>query len=494
MEHAVWDVVVVGGGNAALCAAVAARGSGARTLLLERAPEAERGGNSRFTDGAIRFAFSSREEMEEVVGPLVGPGEEGVELGSYTPEAFLHDLQEVSGGRADPRLSRLLAERSLSTIHWMKGEGVAFELLFDQQAFLEGGRYRFWGGLVVRTVGKGRGLVDRLYRRAEELGVHVRYGSRATELLRGVDGGVTGVQVEGETGPERIRARAVVLASGGFEASPELRARHLGEEWEGALVRGTRFNTGDGLEMALAGGAQPAGQWSGCHAVATDAGSPPFGDPTLSGDIFKKHSYPLGLVVNQEGKRFVDEGADFRNYTYAKYGREVMRQPGGIAFQLFDSRVRDLLRKEYSESRASRVEAGDLASLALGLGIDPTALEETVSAYNAGVREGVFNPAVLDGKGTDGVEPPKSNWALPLDRPPYLGFPVRCGITFTFGGVRVDAWARVLDEAGDPIPGLLAAGEMVGGLFWDNYPGGAGLMSGAVFGRIAGEAAAGVGG
>lgn len=486
-----WDVVVAGGGNAALCAAVAAAEGGARTLLVERAPEEERGGNSRFTDGAIRFAYSGADDVTQVVGRLRGAGGEPVDVGSYDADSYFADLIEVSGGRANETLCVTLAERSLPTLLWMKEQGVRFELLFDQQAFRVDGEFRFWGGLIVRTVGKGRGLVDSLYVRAQERGVEVMYGVSASGLETGPDGAVRRLVVKDAAGEERrLATRAIVLACGGFEADEVLRAQHLGEEWRDALVRGTRFNTGDGLRIALEAGAKKAGQWSGSHAVATDAGSPPFGDPTLPGDIFKKHSYPLGLIINREGRRFVDEGADFRNYTYARYGREVLRQPGGIAYQIFDARVHNLLRKEYGEARATREEAGDIRSLAGKLGLDPDALERTVDEYNRGVRDGDFNPAVLDGKGTEGVDPPKTNWALPLDTPPFLGFPVRCGITFTFGGVSVDATARVLGENGEPIPGLFAAGEMVGGLFYDNYPGGSGLMSGSVFGRIAGTEAA----
>jgi tricarballylate dehydrogenase len=206
--------------------------------------------------------------------------------------------------------------------------------------------------------------------------------------------------------------------------------------------------------------------------------------------MFQKHSYPLGLVVNLRGERFVDEGADFRNYTYAKYGREILRQPQRLAFQLFDQKVVPILREEYRIREVTKAEAGTIEELAKKLEIDPQGLVRTVDAYNTGVEPGEFNPAVLDGKGTRGIVPPKSNWALPLDTPPYVGYAVTCGITFTFGGLRVSPRAEVLDTDDRPIPGLHAAGELVGGLFYENYPGGTGLMAGAVFGRLAGEQAA----
>jgi tricarballylate dehydrogenase len=238
--------------------------------------------------------------------------------------------------------------------------------------------------------------------------------------------------------------------------------------------------------MALEAGAAPYGDWAGCHAVAWDLNAPPTGNRRI-GDLYQKHSYPLGIIVNADGERFVDEGADFRNYTYAKYGREILRQPHRAAFQLFDAKVTHLLRDEYRIREATHATSETIDGLAEAMGIDRAGLVRTVGAYNAAVQPGEFDPARLDGKRTEGIEPPKSNWALPLDAPPYTGYAVTCGITFTFGGLRVDRWARVLDTSGRPIPGLYAAGELLGGLFYDNYAGGSGLMAGSVFGRIAGE-------
>jgi tricarballylate dehydrogenase len=281
----------------------------------------------------------------------------------------------------------------------------------------------------------------------------------------------------------------VVLACGGFEANSEMRARYLGPGWELAKVRGTRSNTGDGIRMALDIGAQPFGHWSGCHSVAWDLNAPPFGDRNVA-DLFQKHSYPFGIIVNVHGERFVDEGADFRNYTYAKYGCEILRQPGRAAFQIFDDKVRHLLRDEYFIPQASVVKANTVESLAEGLGVDRQRLTTTVRQFNRATQPGAFDPTALDGKRTEGIHPPKSNWAMPLDKPPFLGYAVTCGITFTFGGLKIDRRGRVLDGRDAPITGLYAAGELVGGLFYHNYPGGAGLMAGAVFGKIAGNSAA----
>jgi len=287
-----------------------------------------------------------------------------------------------------------------------------------------------------------------------------------------------------------LRARAVVLACGGFESNPEWRTRYLGPGWDLAKVRGARFNTGEGIRMALDIGAAPYGNWSGCHAVGWDRNAPEFGDLAV-GDGFQKHSYPLGVMLNARGERFVDEGADFRNYTYAKYGRAILAQPGQFAWQVFDARVTPLLRDEYRIRQATRVRAGSLEDLAAALeDVDAARALATLTAFNAAVMSDVpFDPNVKDGRGTVGLAVPKSNWANPIDAPPFEAFAVTCGVTFTFGGLKIDAAARVIDADGAAIPGLYAAGELVGGLFYNNYPGGSGLMAGAVFGKIAGASA-----
>jgi tricarballylate dehydrogenase len=281
-----------------------------------------------------------------------------------------------------------------------------------------------------------------------------------------------------------------VLAAGGFESNAEWRAKYLGRNWDLAKVRGTRFNTGAGIRMALDIGAMPYGHWSGSHAVAWDLNAPEFGDLKV-GDGFQKHSYPLGLMVNARGERFVDEGADFRNYTYAKYGSVIMDQPEMFCWQIFDANVADLLRDEYRIREVTKASAHSLEELVTKLeGVNPQRALETLQAYNAAVQTDVpFNPAVLDGRGTVGLAINKSNWANLLDAPPYEAYAVTCGVTFTFGGLKVTTECEVEDTAGTPIPGLFAAGELVGGLFYHNYPGGTGLTSGAVFGRIAGTTA-----
>jgi tricarballylate dehydrogenase len=338
----------------------------------------------------------------------------------------------------------------------------------------------------VEAWGGGPGLVDSLTTIAERIGVVIRYQSRATRLLAKA-GNVCGVEV----GDASIAADAVVLACGGFESNPAWRTRYLGPGWDLAPVRGTRFNTGDGIKMATEIGAATRGHWSGCHAVSWDRNAPEFGDLEV-GDNFQKHSYPLGIMVNANGERFVDEGADFRNYTYARYGHEILKQPGQFAYQIFDKKVSHLLRDEYRIKQVTRVQAETLSELAQRMeGVDTENFVSCVSAYNAACNgDTLFDPSVKDGLCTQGLAVPKSNWANPIDTPPFEAYGVTCGITFTFGGLHVDSNARVIDEAGSPIPGLYAAGEIVGGLFYFNYPGGTGLTSGSVFGRVAGSNAA----
>jgi tricarballylate dehydrogenase len=302
---------------------------------------------------------------------------------------------------------------------------------------------------------------------------------------------VQGVRVRRNGKTIEVHAKSVVLAAGGFQANPEWRARYLGPGWELAKVRGTRFNTGDVIRMALDAGAAPAGNWSGCHAVAWERNAPEFGDLAV-GDQFQKHSYPWGVYLNALGRRFVDEGADFRNYTYAKYGRVILSQPGQFAWQVFDAKVKAQLRDEYRIRQVTKRVANTLEELVKQLDdVDADAALAELKAYNAAVRTDIpFNPNVKDGRGTKGLAIPKSNWANTLDTPPYEAYAVTCGITFTFGGLRINTNAQVLDTDGQPIPGLYAAGELVGGIFYFNYPGGTGLTNGAVFGRIAGASAA----
>ncbi|MDE2968124.1 MAG: FAD-dependent tricarballylate dehydrogenase TcuA [Chloroflexota bacterium] len=485
-------VIVVGAGNAALCAALSAREHGAEVTVLEKAPEGERGGNTYFTGGGFRFPYDGMQDILRVIPDLSEAEIDRVDVGSYSASDFHSDLARVTDGLIDDGMASTLVREAAPTIEWLHNQGVKFTLMTGRQANEVDGKLVFYGGLTVEAVGAGKGLSDQEFEAGQRVGVNVRYDSKVVNLLR--DGRrITGVELWTEDAVERIEADAVVLAAGGFEANIEMRTRYLGPGWDMAKVRGSRFNTGDAIQAAIDAGAQPFGNWSGAHAVAWDLNAPPTGNRIVA-DLYQKHSYPYGLIVNLDGKRFVDEGADIRNYTYAKYGRAILAQPERAAFQLFDQRTAHLLRDEYHVRQVTMAQANTIEDLADSLGVDPEGLQQTVDEYNRSCPEhGIddFNPSTLDGVGTRGIAPPKSNWALPFDSPPYLGYAVTCGITFTFGGLKIDPRSgQVLDTEDRPMTGLYAAGELVGGLFYNNYAGGSGLMAGSVFGRIAGRSAA----
>lgn len=483
------DVVVVGAGNAAFCAALSAAERGVKVLMLERAPEAEAGGNSRFTAGAFRCVYDGVDDLRALMPDLTDAEVANSDFGTYTEAKFFDDMGRVTEYRTDPELCEILVTRSKATMRWMQQKGVRFQPIWGRQAYKIDGKFKFWGGLTVEAWGGGPGLVETLTRIARREGIAVAYGARALSLIAD-DDGVRGVRVKHQGRTTEVRARSVVLAAGGFQANAEMRTRYLGPGWELAKIRGTRFNTGDGIRMALDIGAMPTGNWSGAHAVGWDRNAPQFGDLAV-GDNFQKHSYPWGIMINARGERFVDEGADFRNYTYAKYGRVILMQPGQFAWQVFDGKIVPMLRDEYRIKRVTKVRADTLEELVGKLeDVDAARALETIKAYNAAVMTEVkFDPNVKDGRGTRGLAVPKSNWANTIDQPPFEAYAVTCGLTFTFGGLKIDPTARVIDTDGLPIPGLYAAGELVGDIFFFNYPGGTGLMNGAVFGRIAGISA-----
>ena len=484
-----YEVIVIGAGNAALAAAASARENGAeRVLVLEKAPEDLRGGNTHYSGGLFRFAFDEPEHLR----PLIPGADRQIpgffqSVSPYPAAMFRADLHRVTEGRTDPTVSEILIENSRDTVGWLVSQGIEMEAAVSLSAIRHGDKVRWSPGAVVRARGEGVGLSKMWFGIMERLEVTVRYDAAATALLRDGRGAVTGVRMMGPDGIEEINARAVVLGCGGFEANARWRARYLGAPWDLAKVRGTRYNTGDGLAMAFAAGALPHGQYTGRHSTPIDADAPPYGDRKLT-DKTNRLSYPFGIMINRSGRRFTDEGEDFQFYTYAKMGGVILDQPGGVAWQIFDGRTEHLLEGRYKTG--TPLTAPTLDGLIEQLPVDREAARETMAAFNRTAREDRFDPTELDGLATDGLHPPKSNWALPLDTPPFAAYPATGGITFTFGGLLIDREARVIDVQWRPIPGLYTCGEMVGGLFYHNYPGGSGLMSGAVFGRIAGAGAA----
>jgi len=450
------DVLVLGSGLAGMSAAFSARESGARVIVIDKAAETSRAGNTRFSGGALRCP--TREN---------------------TVEALVEELARVTGGRADKALGRTLYATAAQDVEWLRGLGAPIGLPSVERPDLRGGRMSY------HVQGNGYGLVEAIYPQLQRRGIEVRFDTKGTDLLVDREGRVIGARARTRQGFTDMMAGSVVLATGGFQANTAMRVQYLGRDAASLVVRGSRHNTGDGLVMAMAIGAQSAGDWGGFHSAVLDARS-----PSVEAGETNVNSYPYTIMVNMLGERFVDEGEDFFDTTYVKYGKAILNQPGRIAYCLFDAKLaeRDLVYCLHREFEP--IEAGSLERLAESLHIQPGKLVETVERFNAAVQPGDFDPEVRDGKRTRGLVPDKSNWAVPLDTPPFFVYPVTGGITFTLGGVRVDSRARVLDTEDRSMPGLYAAGEILGGLFYDNYPGGASLIRSLVFGRIAGREAA----
>ncbi|MGJ9403543.1 FAD-dependent tricarballylate dehydrogenase TcuA [Arthrobacter sp. KK5.5] len=483
------DVIVVGGGNAGFSAAHAAAERGRSVVLLEKGEADMAGGNSYYTAGATRISHDGFEGIRDVVEP--DDRHPLTEVPPYSPEEYAADLAKVTNGKNYSDLTQVLVTESQPTLRWLHGLGLKYRLMYERQAYERpDGGYLFWGGLHIGNVGGGEGLIADHTRVAHELGIDVRYGHDVTGLLV-ENGKVVGAEFTDSNGQAgQLRSESVVLAAGGFETNPELRREHLGEGWENAKVRGTPYNNGSLLQAALDLGAAPGGDWSTCHSVQWDAFTEKNESNRELTNRLTRGGYPLGIIVNTEGRRFLDEGADFRNYTYAKYGAEILKQPGSIAYQVFDASQRALLRSEEYDMPGISVESADsIEELARKINVDPSHLAATVEAFNSSIDLNIaWDPTVKDGRKAE-VEPPKSNWAAPLETGPFYAFAVTCGITFTFGGLKADTHGRVLRADGEAIDGLYVCGEMLGGLFSENYPGGTGLAAGMVFGRRAGQLA-----
>ncbi|WP_175581794.1 FAD-dependent tricarballylate dehydrogenase TcuA [Pseudooceanicola sp. HF7] len=456
---AAWDVLVAGGGNAALCAAIAARRAGCSVLVLEKAPKFYRGGNTRHTRN-MRCAHDA------ATGTLTGP---------YTGDEFMQDLLRVTSGNTDEALSRMMIDKSYEMLDWIQQQGVRFQPSLGGTLSLGRTNSFFLGG--------GRSMLNALYRTAEGLGVEIRYESELTDVeIEGAS--FRTATVQSPSGETRIEARTLVAASGGFQADIDWLKQGWGERAENFLIRGTPYNKGSLTRALIDKGVRQIGDATQCHAVAIDARAPKFD----GGIITRLDCVVFGIVVNKRAERFYDEGEDIWPKRYAIWGRLVADQPDQIAWILFDAPNLE----KFMPSLYPPVEAGSIAELADKLSLDPAQLCETVETFNASVVGGrPFNHVEPDGNRTEGLEIDKTNWAQRIETPPFYAYPVRPGITFTYLGVRVDDRARMVMQDGRPAENMFAAGEiMAGNVLGQGYAAGIGMTIGAVFGRLAGEGAA----
>lgn len=437
------------------------------------------------TAGAYRTCFEGLQDVLPIVHNVTPEMALKIDMEPYTEADFMRDLQKVTSGRTDPVLSKILVGESRQTTKWLAKNGIKFVLSFNRQAYEMEGRQKFWGGMVLAVQDGGKGLTRQHQDNATSKGVEVRYQSPVVKLMKRDSGEVYGVTVrkKDNSSYDVVARGGVVLAAGGFESNPKMRAQYLGPGWDLAYVRGTPYNTGDLLNMAIDEvGAKPTGGWSTCHSTCWDAAAPVDAGDQILTNQYTKSGYPLGLMYNAEGERFVDEGIDMRNFTYAKFGREILKQPNAVAFQVWDADGAKWLRKEeYADEVVEKIKADTVEELAekmekKGL-INPAKFVQSIKEYNGAAKAHreeypsiKFDPSLKDGLSTKsskgGLRLDKTNWALPIVKGPYLAVKITCGITFTFGGLKInpDTSGVVSQTTGDVIPGLYAAGEMVGGV------------------------------
>jgi tricarballylate dehydrogenase len=453
-----YDTVVIGGGNAALCAAISARREGASVVVLEAAPKFYRGGNTRHTRN-MRCAHDAATDT------LTGP---------YSEEEMFDDLLRITGGNTDEPLAKHMIHESKAMLVWIAEQGVRFQPSLGGTLTLGRTNSFFLGG--------GRAMLNSLYQTAERLGVEIHYDAPVTKL--DVQNGMflsATVQRDGES--KVFHGATLVAACGGFESNIEWLKQYWGEAAENFLIRGTPNNRGAVLKMLLDAGVQEVGDPTQCHAVAIDARAPKYD----GGIITRLDCVVFGIVVNKEAKRFYDEGEDVWPKRYAIWGRLVAQQPDQIGYIIFDASSLRL----FMPSLYPPIQADTIGELARKFELDPAVLEKTVGDFNAAVRPGTFNHTDLDDCRTEGLTPPKSHWARRIDKPPFYGYPVRPGITFTYLGTRVNKEARMLMKGGAPSANMFAAGEiMAGNVLGKGYAAGIGMTIGSVFGRIAGLEAA----
>lgn len=492
MGHEDYDVVVVGAGNAALSAALSAKDAGAeRVLVLEASSKAERGGNSTYTGGFFRFPYETLADLEPMLNDASRKWIDRVDVEPYPTDRMLADLRRQSRNRCDPELTQIFVDQGYDAVRWLHSKGVKWQFpvgkVHDMEKLPADQKYTLAGGAALVTEEEGVGLIENEFAAVDAAGIEVRYDSPVDSLLR--DGSrVVGVRIHKADGWHDVHSTSVVVAAGGFGANPEMRQRYLGPGWDLVKIRGSRYATGYVLQQLLLGGAQSAGQWGGVHASALASNAPDVGRIDLT-DKMSRYSYPYSITVNINAERFYDEGRDHLWMTYASTGAAIQQQPDAMAYQIFDQKTLHLLEPRYELSEP--VVADTIEELAAKLDLDPGKLARTVAEFNAATPPSDdFNPLEKDGLATTGLAVPKSNWALPIDQGPFVAYGVTCGVTFTFGGIKIDTQARVIDVEGNPIPGLWATGEVTGGVFYHGYGAGSGLTFGTVFGRIAGDEAA----
>ena len=481
-----YDVIVVGAGNAALCAALSAREQGATVVVLEKAPPSAQGGNCSYTGGGFRFVHDGIEDLRSLLPDLTDREVANVSMGPYTAEDFREHLTAVTHGDTDPELMEVLISQSRPTIDWMHSKGVTWELS-DRRGLISQAPSVIPSSVGLSAWQSGAGLVQMLTTACRRSGIDILYETKMLRLMQDSRGGVCGVVAQDSDGVQEIHAGGVVLACGGFEANQEMRVKYLGTGWERAKVRGSKYNTGDGHRAAMEVGAGPAGQWTGCHATPIDIDAPTTGVLEAT-DKMPRRSYTLGITVNLGGRRFIDEGEGFAEQTFVKACGLILEQERGIGIQIFDNKAIPLLEGRYGQS--TPVEGGSIEELAEKLPVNSKVLSATVKAFNDQAQDDEYRPRELDGRSTRTLSPPKSNWAIKIDTPPFRAYTVTGGITYTYGGPKINSEAQVLDMEDRPIPGLYAAGEIVGGIFYHNSLRAAGLMHGAAYGKLAGANAA----
>ena len=481
------DVIIVGTGNAGFAAAVSASENGAKVLMLEKASEDYMGGNSALTIH-MRFAYNSFSDLL----PLVKDDKQTYNklynkklqelsevVTEYTESDYLKDIMNVTSGKSDKILSKELVTNSLPTIKWMNKLGHLWSPTFDNPTSAN----------VVSFNGKGYGLIQRWKNIALNKGVNIKYNHQVIDLIKNNEDIISGVVAKTNNENKIYYANSVILACGSFESNAQMRAKYLGEQWRNVKLRGIPNNTGEGLEMAISHGAIPYDDWSTCHASPQDINRPDYDLPgeNKSGDYWSRYAYPFSIMVNINGNRFIDEGETWRGLTYAKTGKAILEQKNNMAFQLFDSKhVKAGVLKKYKNP--TKYQAGTLIDIANKIKItDKENFINNINTFNKAVQSGNYNPHKLDGKKVKNIFPSRSNWALPLDNPPYLAYPVICGMTFCYGGLKTSINGELINKNGDIINGLYAVGEMLGGLWHNNYPSGGGMMAGAVFGKNAGK-------